>query len=249
VEEKSWGDFPADQSVFQRAWQNTKDSRGTIWFDLGVGVILVTLFSLWGASLTPPNSNNFVSTLYPTVGGITGLIVGFVLIFVTSLLLAFKRQRDESRTQRDKALVHIKKLLDEYIWALSFEGVGKFPYAGKTYVSLQFSNTIDQVIEYEIDMTNTYIELDGKKIPLPNKYPNTGGIISKAKPLSFTVPYPYTQLLQADKVLLHYELNYGRPSQPLRRQMRELDLNLAYSPDTNGISVASTELKRAERSI
>ena len=96
-----------NQSAPRRAWEDTEHFRqiSALWF-WGVEVICGgALFGIIGGLLgdywTPKDATPFWQSAYPTIGGGTGVVIGFVIVFILiylwNLFRAPYKQRDEAR--------------------------------------------------------------------------------------------------------------------------------------------------------
>ncbi len=129
--------------------------------------------------------------------------------------------------------VKLQKFEDDYHYALSFDGLESIPDPQGLHIAMILSNTIDKPLEFKLDMANTYIEIEGKRITPSapsDKWKSTEGILYKSKPQRYIFP-PYIPLKDIAHGRLHYELEYGRPKNPLFRHIREIGLTLQrFSP-------------------
>jgi len=90
-------EYPDNQSAISRAWEDTKHFLHNLWGFLLVEVLAMGIGAIIGSILRPENASKLVSAMYPFLGAITGLVVGFVVIFGIKLLQAPYRQRNEAR--------------------------------------------------------------------------------------------------------------------------------------------------------
>jgi len=126
------------QSALSRAWDDTKTSMHKPYFFWLVGVIAAGLGVFIGMIITPERASSTISAVYQVFGGIIGIIIGFILIFIENLLLAPYRQRNEANIrineleskERQKANLIIKEAREENYhtvgqsWGLVIENLG-----------------------------------------------------------------------------------------------------------------------------
>jgi hypothetical protein len=113
------------QSAPRRAWEDTeyfRKSAASFWTMEIVGAaVLGVIGGSVGFLLTPVNPTPFQQYIYPTFGGATGIIGGFILvfcgIFLAKLFRAPYKQRNEARAEllktanRPEAKIEVSELL------------------------------------------------------------------------------------------------------------------------------------------
>jgi hypothetical protein len=179
--------------------------------------------------------------LYRTLFGFLGAAIALFLIigitYIVHLWITPMRQRNE-------AYNYIADFQNSYAYALSLDSIDAHPDPTGNYITLNLSNNLEKPIEFEMDWTKTYVEINGKRLP-KHAERNTGAIITKSKPLPWVLPYNFEEISQARKVVIHYELKYGNPGNFLYRQIRELNLHISYLSRAQ-LSITYTEEKRQD---
>jgi len=184
----------------KRAWKDT-----TSWLlNSIIAWVVVAIVGGGMSGLFIPSDNALISRIgFGILGAAVTIILIVVITYITHLIIVPYRQRNDALKQRDNARNQISKLQDSYACALSFDGVGILPASMTGSIALKLSNSIDSPIQFKIDETQTYIEVDGKRLPQPNHPPDTGGIVSKSRTINFVLGYSIQSIIQAKtKILL-----------------------------------------------
>jgi hypothetical protein len=211
------------ESAPKRAW---KDTVSWLLNSL-IAWVVVALVGGGMSGLFIPSD----STLISRIGfGILGATITVILIisvtYLIHLIIVPYRQRNDAIRQRDEIHDQIAELQNSYAGALSFDEISILPASMKGFISLKLSNSTDFPIQLKVDETQTYMEVDGKRLPQRARPPDVGGIIPKLRTIDFVLGYNIQEIIQATKIILHYELEYGRPGNFMYRQIRDLNLSL-----------------------
>lgn len=119
----------------------------------------------------------------------------------------------------------INELEASYEYALFFEGLLGAPRANDLQIGLVFKNTIEKPIEYKMDVSKLYIEIDDNR-PVNPQYVLSGSVISKGATAQFRYPSLKKPENFPCKGTLRYELVYGRPGKMMFRQRKEMELDV-----------------------
>jgi len=87
------------QSYYNRAWEDTKESFSTIWFFILVEIVAVGFFIFLATVLTPDHVGKVASALFQVIGGVAGLVVGPIVIFLFMFFRAPYVMHHETREQ------------------------------------------------------------------------------------------------------------------------------------------------------
>jgi len=223
------------ESAPQRAW---KDTVSWLLNSL-IAWVVVALVGGGMSGLFVPSGSGLISRIGFGILGATITIILIVSItYLTYLIIAPYRQRNDAIKQRDEIHGQITELQNSYAGALSFDGISILPASMTGFISLKLSNCTNFPIQLKIDETQTYIEVDGKRLQQQARPPDVGGIIQKSRTIDFVLGYNIQEIIEATTIKLHYELEYGRPSNFLFRQIR--DLNLVLNQIGNQVLITYT---------
>lgn len=79
-------------AAWRQGFQDTKQAHHRISFFYGVDVVMGAIGSSLGAVVVPQNAHVWEQVLYPVVGGLIGVLVGVVLIFLIFTAVSATRQ-------------------------------------------------------------------------------------------------------------------------------------------------------------
>lgn len=89
--------YSSSQSALSRAWADTRISFHKIYFFWVVEVVAAGIGGFIGTIVTPAYAGRIMSATYPAIGVLIGILAGFSIIFISNLVLAPYRQRNEAR--------------------------------------------------------------------------------------------------------------------------------------------------------
>jgi hypothetical protein len=175
-------------------------------------IISQTIQAIWGLSGLVMEIIGIISN---PIGpfGLSLLAWGAILVTTCSISIIFQ------------LWFYIHKIDNSCAYTLSFDKLESFPnFQGKNLqLALLFSNVSDRPIEYRLDRSKTYLEMDGKRVT-ELKYDSISGIILKQKSAKFILPGIPLPKKYPTQGILHYEVEYGRPNRLRFRQSKEFDL-------------------------
>lgn len=126
-----------------------------------------------------------------------------------------------------KLQVKLDSFKSAYKYALSLDNVEIVydPKPSQLRMLLRLSNTLDKPLEYKVDTTKTYIELEGRTTTFLANV-EIGTVIPRLKSSTIYLPSLPLPVTNPSIVKLHYELLYGLPGKPLFRQVKDLELSI-----------------------
>lgn len=186
--------YMVKESVWRRAWKDTKEFRNSDrffwgWEVMGAAVAGV-IGGMIGAWITPENSNKFWQYFYPAIGGTVGIVTGigiaFAFIFIWYLLRAPYKQRDDAIELAMEFRRKYESVLSGVRYKLAFEGVvataRKLGDGIVVQVGARFCNIGKEIIEFKI--MDFKVVLNDKTVEEP-KYSTTAGFIHPTKKRDF----------------------------------------------------------------
>jgi hypothetical protein len=182
------------ESVWQRAWKDTKGFRNSDRFFWGWEVIGAAVAGviggMIGAWITPENSDKFWQYLYPAIGGVIGIVSGlgivFAFIFIWYLLRAPYKQRDDAIEMAMEFKKEYESVLSAVQYKLAFEEVvsrlTKFRDGIVVQVGVRLCNIVKEIIELKI--VEFKVILNDKTVEKP-KYSSISGFIHPSRKKDF----------------------------------------------------------------
>jgi hypothetical protein len=183
-----------EESVWSRARKDTEEFRNSakffwVWEGLGAAVAggIGGMIGMW---VTPENSERFRQYLYPTIGGIVGIVAGlgvmFAVIFIWHLFRAPYRQRDDALEVAMQVQQEYDSVLSGVRYKLAFEGavsrVKRLRDGIVVQGGVRFRNIGEELIELKIMQFK--VILNDKTVKEPKSL-TTSGFIHASQPKDY----------------------------------------------------------------